>query len=86
MLWRELKDRYGEYFEGGMGADALKSLINRLDLDIEEEKLKAAIDPPGGAAPAVRPAQAEGDQAPQDRHRLQPPRRRTASGSTTRAP
>jgi len=51
MLWRELKDRYGEYFEGGMGADALKSLINRLDLDIEEEKLKVAIDPPEGQRP-----------------------------------
>ena len=51
MLWRELKDRYGEYFEGGMGADALKSLINRLDLDIEEEKLKTAIDPPEGQRP-----------------------------------
>src|SRR3546814_18332264 len=51
MLWRELKDRYGEYFEGGMGADALKSLINRLDLDIEDEKLKAAIDPEEGQRP-----------------------------------
>ena len=51
MLWRELKDRYGEYFEGGMGADALKSLIGRLDLDIEEEKLKAAIDPKEGQRP-----------------------------------
>jgi DNA-directed RNA polymerase subunit beta' len=29
MLWRELEDRYGEYFEGGMGADAIKSLIDR---------------------------------------------------------
>ena len=84
MLWRELKDRYGEYFEGGMGADALKQLIDRIDLDEEEEKLKAADRPAGGAAPAVRPAQAEGDQAAQDRHRLQPARRRTASGSTTR--
>ena len=25
MLWRELADRYGEYFEGGMGADAIAS-------------------------------------------------------------
>ena len=45
------EDRYGEYFEGGMGADALKSLINRLDLDVEEEKLKTAIDPPEGQRP-----------------------------------
>src|SRR3546814_18480373 len=34
-----------------MGADALKSLINRLDLDIEAEKLKAAIDPEEGQRP-----------------------------------
>ena len=51
MLWRELKDRYGEYFEGGMGADAIKSLIGRLDLDEEEQKLKTAIDPPEGQRP-----------------------------------
>jgi DNA-directed RNA polymerase subunit beta' len=51
MLWRELHDRYGEYFEGGMGAEALKSLIGRLDLDEEEEKLKVAIDPPEGQRP-----------------------------------
>ncbi|HEX2575681.1 MAG TPA: DNA-directed RNA polymerase subunit beta' [Aquihabitans sp.] len=51
MLWRELEDRYGEYFEGGMGADAIKSLINELDLDVEEEKLRAAIDPQEGQRP-----------------------------------
>ncbi len=51
MLWRELRDRYEEYFEGGMGADALKSLIGRLDLDEEEVKLRAAIDPPEGQRP-----------------------------------
>src|SRR4029079_862482 len=36
MLWRELKDRYSEYFEGGMGADVIKSLIDRIDFDVEE--------------------------------------------------
>ena len=51
MLWRELEDRYGEYFEGGMGADAIKALINHLDLDVEEEKLRAAIDPQEGQRP-----------------------------------
>src|SRR3546814_5264928 len=34
-----------------MCADARKSLINRLDLDMEEEKLKAAIDPEEGQRP-----------------------------------
>ena len=51
LLWRELEYRYGEYFEGGMGADAIKSLIDRLDLDIEEEKLRVALDPPEGQRP-----------------------------------
>ena len=51
MLWRELKDRYGEYFDGGMGADALKQLINRIDLDEEEVKLKDQIDPNTGGRP-----------------------------------
>src|SRR5690554_3598826 len=51
MLWRELKDRYGDYFEGGMGADALKQLIDRIDFDDEEIKLRAAIDPEEGQRP-----------------------------------
>src|SRR5688572_11235396 len=44
MLWRELTDRYGEYFEGGMGAEAIAQLIGRIDLDEEEIKLREAID------------------------------------------
>jgi DNA-directed RNA polymerase subunit beta' len=51
LLWRELQDRYGEYFEGGMGADALKQLIARIDLDEEEQKLKELIDPTQGGRP-----------------------------------
>ena len=51
MLWRELEDRYGDYFEGGMGADAIKSLIAKLDFDEEEIKLRAAIDPQEGQRP-----------------------------------
>ena len=45
LLWRELRDRYGDYFEGGMGADAIKALIDRIDFDAEEIKLRGAIDP-----------------------------------------
>ncbi len=44
-LWRELNFRYGEYFEGGMGAEVISSLIERLDLDEEEAKLREVIDP-----------------------------------------
>lgn len=45
ILWRELRDKYGDYFEGGTGADAIKSLIDRIDFDEEEIKLREAIDP-----------------------------------------
>ena len=51
MLWREFEDRWGEYFEGGMGADALAKLIDRIDFDNEEVKLRVMIDPPEGQKP-----------------------------------
>ncbi len=28
LLWRELSDRYGDYFEGGMGAESISQLID----------------------------------------------------------
>ena len=45
VLWREMRDKYGEYFEGGTGAEAIKQLIDRIDFDEEEIKLREAIDP-----------------------------------------
>ncbi|MGH9106400.1 MAG: DNA-directed RNA polymerase subunit beta', partial [Acidimicrobiales bacterium] len=48
MLWRELRDRYGDYFRGGMGAEAIAQLIEELDLDEEEVKLRGVIDPEEG--------------------------------------
>jgi DNA-directed RNA polymerase subunit beta' len=51
LVWRELQARYGEYFEGGMGAETISSLIARIDLDEEEVKLRAAIDPVEGRRP-----------------------------------
>ena len=51
MLWRELVDRYGDYFEGGMGAEAIARLLHRIDLDEEEVKLRAQIDPEEGQKP-----------------------------------
>jgi DNA-directed RNA polymerase subunit beta' len=51
LLWREMEDRYGDYFTGGMGADAIKSLIDAIDLDSEEVKLRAQIDPEEGQKP-----------------------------------
>ncbi len=51
LLWRELADRYGEYFEGGMGAEAIASLIDRIDFDAEEIKLRENIDASDGRKP-----------------------------------
>ncbi|HEX9977975.1 MAG TPA: DNA-directed RNA polymerase subunit beta', partial [Acidimicrobiia bacterium] len=38
-LWREVRDRYDAYYEGAMGAEAVKALLARLDLDDEIERL-----------------------------------------------
>ncbi|GAB3305712.1 DNA-directed RNA polymerase subunit beta' [Epidermidibacterium keratini] len=43
MLYRELVDRFGEYFEGGMGAAALQKLLTDFDLDAEAAKLREII-------------------------------------------
>ena len=43
-LWREIKDRYQDYFTGGTGADAIKMLIDSVDFDEEETKLRDAIE------------------------------------------
>ncbi len=51
LLWRELKDRYGDYFRGGMGAEAIAQLIGEIDFDAEEIKLRDAIDPTDGRRP-----------------------------------
>ena len=50
-LWRELVDRWGDYFEGGQGADAIARLIAALDFDAEEETLRSQINPPEGQRP-----------------------------------
>ena len=42
-IWRELRDRFSDYFVGGMGAQAVKDFIDRMDLDLEEEMLKETI-------------------------------------------
>jgi DNA-directed RNA polymerase subunit beta' len=45
-LWREIVDRYGEYYTGGMGAEYVKDLISRMDLQAEVEKLREdLVDP-----------------------------------------
>ena len=42
-LYRELRDRFGEYFEGGMGAAALQKLLADFDLDAEAVSLRDTI-------------------------------------------
>ena len=43
MLYREMRDRFGEYFEGGMGAAALQRLLETFDLEAEAESLRETI-------------------------------------------
>ena len=43
VLYRELVDRYGEYFEGAMGAESIKKLIETFDIDAEAESLRDTI-------------------------------------------
>jgi DNA-directed RNA polymerase subunit beta' len=43
IIWRELKDRFGDYFRGGMGAESIKDLLASLDLAVEEESLREQI-------------------------------------------
>jgi DNA-directed RNA polymerase subunit beta' len=42
-VWRDLQDRYAEFFAGGMGAQAVEELISRLDLSAEETFLRDTI-------------------------------------------
>ena len=75
-VWRELVDRYQEYFTGGMGAEAVKDLISRLDMAEEETFLKEIDRHRQG------PAQGQGHQAPEGDLRVQPASTRTGGRST----
>jgi DNA-directed RNA polymerase subunit beta' len=43
-LWREIYFRYADYFEGGMGAEAVKTLLTTLDLDAEMVSLEENLN------------------------------------------
>ncbi len=43
LLYRELRDRFGEYFTGCMGAEAIKALVQNLDMEAEAESLRETI-------------------------------------------
>src|SRR5487761_2790921 len=40
LLYRELRDRFGQYFEGGMGAEALQRRLANFDLEAEAAVLR----------------------------------------------
>ena len=43
VLYREMRDRFGMYFEGGMGAAALQKRLQTFDLEAEAESLREII-------------------------------------------
>ncbi len=43
-LWREMIDKYDEYFTGGMGAEAVRELVGLVDLKSEMEKLNSDLE------------------------------------------
>ncbi|MEJ8280206.1 DNA-directed RNA polymerase subunit beta' [Pseudonocardia spirodelae] len=42
-IYRELYDRYGDYFTGAMGAEAIQKLLENFDIEAEAEKLREII-------------------------------------------
>ncbi len=44
VLYREMRDRYGRYFDGGMGAAAIQKRLETFDLDAEAELLREIIE------------------------------------------
>ncbi|MFP4310916.1 MAG: DNA-directed RNA polymerase subunit beta', partial [Nitriliruptoraceae bacterium] len=43
LVYRDMRDRFGEYFQGGMGAEAVRDLLDGLDLEAESAELRTAI-------------------------------------------
>ena len=58
MLYREMRDRFGMYFEGGMGAAAIQTRLETFDLEAEADD--AARDHPRPARARRRPARSSG--------------------------
>ena len=68
-LWREMEDRYGDYFEGCMGAEAIKKRLQDFDLEAASKQLREEIDT-GTANARPAPEATEGRQRFPD-HRQQ---------------
>jgi len=43
MLFREMRDRYGRWFDGGMGAEAIQKRLESFDLEAEAAALKEIV-------------------------------------------
>ncbi len=43
LLYRDLRVRFGDYFQGGMGAEAIKEMLETFDVENESESLKEII-------------------------------------------
>ncbi|MFA9432996.1 DNA-directed RNA polymerase subunit beta' [Egicoccus sp. AB-alg2] len=43
LIYRDMRDRFGDYFTGGMGAEAVRALLDNLDLDAESTELRGII-------------------------------------------
>jgi DNA-directed RNA polymerase subunit beta' len=43
-VYRSLRERFGDYFDGGMGAESIKRLLSDLDLEAEADFLRQQID------------------------------------------
>ena len=43
LLYREMRDRYGRWFDGGMGAQAIQKRLETFDLEAEAEKLREIV-------------------------------------------
>ena len=43
LLYREMRDRFGRYFRGGMGAQAIQDRLASFDLDAEAQNLRETI-------------------------------------------
>ncbi|MGC8747177.1 MAG: DNA-directed RNA polymerase subunit beta', partial [Candidatus Saccharicenans sp.] len=41
--YREAREKFGSHFEAGMGAEAIKKLLEKIDIDKETEKLRRAM-------------------------------------------
>jgi DNA-directed RNA polymerase subunit beta' len=43
LVYRDMRDRFGDYFSGGMGAEAVRELLDNLDLEAEAIELRQTI-------------------------------------------